>query len=286
MATLIRKYSNFGDNTLPVLSNDSFKNISKVSTDFIFQPTNALGYSSGSLPANGASVGTIINLSRDVAPLLSRTGAVTALPFDAGNQATFDTSKGAVFAPTTKQPLSISKVNVASNVICSPNFEGFIDFMIGCWFRVTAYPASQAGIFACGYSGGKDWGVLLNNIGAGGGLREMTSNSQINSGAISLNTLYHVAVLYRFNVVANTTTITLYLNGVVFSSGIVGQVPTAYATATGNRKCFIGGANGYVNLTGSVSRVTRDYVGLSSFTDAQVLDIVKQEYASGISAGI
>lgn len=267
MSTLVETINaNFADNTMPVLSNDP---LTTIGTDFIFDAFNPAGYASGALPANGAAVSSLVNLSRTQAPGIPFTSrevrAATALT--PAKPPTFDNAKGWVFTPVaaSKDAFVVTRGEAINGRVIEPSFEGFKEFVMICWYRLAAVPAGLTGLFAAGQSGGSNPnGGLV--IFATGNVTE-TINSQYIAGP-GLNVLAQVAVAYKFNTGSNTTELKTFNNGALTGT-YVGRVPTGYVTNNAAAGTLIGGGVGYsanAPINGSICRVVREFNGISNMT--------------------
>mgnify|MGYP003440467093 CR=1 FL=1 len=273
-ATIIEKYdADAGDNTIPVLSNDPTL-LTAIAEDFCFEYGTAASYASGTVPADGAVVGSLANLAPDIALALARVDAVTAAVYDAGNVPTIDVTKGWQCG-TAKKGFVVNKVGVVNYRVGEPVLEGFKSFVVMAWVRLTAGGDANQSPLLCGNSTGAttNWGVQSLS----GGYTFETQTSQV--VGVLTTSLQMIALFYDFDAVAGQTRVSGWLNGNVVFSAVAGRAQASYVANNTNGRLTIGYGVGHGAFNGYVARVRRVFTTLSGQTAAA---IVAAEYAANV----
>lgn len=261
--TIIEQFAgvDFG-NSFPVLANDPAEMVT-IGTDFVFDALAAAGYSGGFLPAAGATIPTtgLINLARDAAPALGRTGAVTAIPLSTSLLPTFD-NKGWSFLAGAKSGLRIIKAGIANNRVCEPTLEAFADTLTILWVKVTAYPtASAAQMLLFGQAGNTQSSYTNVQIAATGNLTFGQYGSGYGVSPFPLNTLAQIAIHSIWDNVADTSTHRVYRDG-IFLDSRAGGAPSALLSNNTNSGATLAGS--LINSAAcTIHRAQREYVEVS-----------------------
>lgn len=266
----------------------------QLATDCSFDATVATGFATGTLPANGGTVGAggMVNLANDNPPALpvAVKGAVTV----AANSAAIayvDTGAGARGmswnGEGTANGGKVSKAAIADKAVWHPPTEGFLDFAFIVWVKPTIL--NYWSLVGCsnqnaGANQYKFWGLACN---ASAVFSETLSARPI---AIAAAVWNQVGVHYRYDVPNNLIYVRTFLNGAEVNTSLAGTAvattPTALtAGATGDSanahtKAMIGSNNIDPCLRGIVGRWDRHFTARTGNTlDPAVL--VAKNYASG-----
>lgn len=222
-------------------------------------------------------LGSLLNLARDAQPALSRTLPVVLAPFSYSAKPTFD-GKGLSFVNGSSVALSLNKVGLGGKA-CQPFHEGFLDFLEVTVFKATSWPTATAPYLVTGGSGGIQFTTS--------GIPQAGENGTAIGSAVPTGKIALAAKVVRFNVGANTSTITGFVgaDGIIArTNGITGKAPTAYSTATTN-SAVVGGSNGgaSASINGSLYYLYREYLSVSARTDDDVAALLQRLYAAALT---
>ena len=281
--TIVEQLSvDFGDNTMPVLCNDT-SGIVDIGTDFVFDALNPACYAAGVLPSVNGSVpaGGLVNLARDLAPAIStNTRTVTATPRDPANLPIFD-GKGWQINPTTQKGFQLNKLGVPNYRIGEPALEGFLNSLLIAWFKVSAgttsgnYPTPV--FLGQNGSGSQGYGGFIVSANSDDVIFSPPSSGESVTAAVGQ--LIQIGLYMAYNTGSGSTTLAMYLNGQQVASGVSGTAPNSISSNNTNASAGIGWNQSCSDLVGSLYRVVRAFPGLSG---ANPLTVVQDDYAYGL----
>lgn len=244
----------FGDNTMPVLANDSFAN---VGTQLILDFGNAKCWPGGA-PLSTSTTSNLANL-----PAVK--GA-----FKAGSRPTF--SGGAMhFAGTVaSDDAMVIQKDGAIGLPFFPSGDGdYLDTLLVCWFTPSVRPASNAGVIGIGRSG-TNMAAMGFQHHSSGNIYEYNTNQMISADEPN-GIAVQIAAHYAYNEMGGTTSIRLYRNGAYIKT-ISGSNPTLL-TQEGNSKAFIGGFAGASNgFNGAIHRCIIDQTSVSGLNPDSLVE--------------
>lgn len=260
----------------------------KLTTDWCVDATTAVGFQTGSLPADTANIGTLVNVANDSPPALpvGIRGAVTAL-INLG--AVTMTNGGAAGTrgitrngEGTSNGVKVVKAALGANAIGHPPTEGFLDFLVIAWCKPTAL--NTWSLLGCsnnnsGSNQFKFWGI---DCSAAGNFRESLSLRTLTGAAAGAWS--QVAVHYRFDTSGGAIYVRTFVNGVevnAASAGTAISTTPANMTAAGNTatRTLIGSNFIDVCFKGIIGRVERIFTAQSGNTLDPLL-LVQQDYAA------
>lgn len=269
----------------PVPSKDRFE-LTKTSTDIVFDALNALGHAGAALPSNNTALPAagLVNVANDsplAIPAAAR-GAATAARISVDPTFLIDgNGRGGIdFAGGSGKPLLIAKAAVNAQDVGNPVVEGFKDFLMSVWAKPNSIPAGGADRSMFGFGAlavRRVWGFRLN---ANGGF-VVAEGQTGNSGTVTAGVWVHLAAHYAFNTGTGAITINTWKNGVPQLVNGAHSATTANLTADvqTTMRCQIGQGIGGAVFDGVIPYASRIFTNIAG----HVLDpatLVAAEYAA------
>ncbi|MCD1621027.1 hypothetical protein K7H20_23565 [Salipiger manganoxidans] len=242
--------ADFDDNSLPVIARDS---LARVGSQVIFDFADAACWPGG---APGAA-----DVVASLGPLDIYSGGFLA------SQPGYNTGR-MIFGGLSGSADAIQIVKAgASGVPFFPSGDGdYRDLLAIVWVSVTAYPASNAGVWGFGRSGGVYVGPGLQ-MTASGLLQDKLSGGTTGITLVP-GQMTQVALHVEYDEGAGTSQITSYRNGMLVATRSGANPATLIQDA--NSRAYLGGAAGNTSgLNGAVARFVVEYPSESGLNPEQ-----------------